>query len=144
MKFIIGLLAILTITATTLYGQEIEKCSGTVLLSTNGKVGKLTKKDVTDFLLTFGEECRNNIEYQEWSNELLFKALTHQTELVLKTIESEENRIELDEILEVISSPLLEENIDKIIQEANHVEMNKELKKRILDNLKTARDNYKD
>src|SRR5688572_5499786 len=100
MRLLISLLTILTLTTSTLYGQGTKKCDGSVLLSTSKKIGKLTQNEITDFLLTFGQECRNNAEYSEWSNELLFKTLDNQTELTLKTIEKEEKKIEIKEILE--------------------------------------------
>ena len=136
MRFCI--LTILTVATTILFGQTVQKCDGTILRSTSEKVGRLTQKEITDFLLTFGEECRNNAEYSEWSNELLFSILDKQTELIIKTIEKEEKRIEITEILDDLSSPILDPNIKDIISKVEKIKIQKELKDKIIEGLKTA------
>ena len=109
-----------------------------MLRSTSEKVGRLSQKEITDFLLTFGEECRNNAEYSEWSNELLFSILDKQTELIIKTIEKEEKRIEINEILDDLSSPILDPNTKDIISKIEKIKIQKELKDKIIERLKTA------
>ena len=133
-----SILTILTFATTTLFGQTVQKCDGTILRSTSEKVGRLTQKEITDFLLTFGEECRNNAEYSEWSNELLFSILDKQTELIIKTIEKEEKRIEINEILDDLSSPILDPNTKDIISKIEKIKIQKELKDKIIERLKTA------
>src|SRR5688572_23864225 len=105
MRQLIGILTILTLTTLTVSGQ-VKKCDGTILLSTSEKIGKLNAKEIVDFLLTFGQVCRDNAEYSEWSNELLFKLLDNQTELALKTMEKEEKRLEMATILDDLSEPI--------------------------------------
>lgn len=89
-----------------LFGQVIRKCDGTVLLMVSKNVGKLNQDQIRDFLLTFGRECRINVGYSEWSNELLFSILEKQTDLILKTIEREKKKIDIEEIFEDLSSPV--------------------------------------
>jgi hypothetical protein len=134
----LSILIILTLATATLFGQTVQKCDGTILRSTSEKTGRLTQKEMTDFLLTFGEECRNNAEYSEWSNELLFSSLDKQTELTIKTIEKEEKRIEIKEIFDDLSSPTLDSNIKDIISKIEKVKIRKELKDKIIERLKTA------
>jgi hypothetical protein len=141
MKLRFCTLTILVLTTTTLFGQVIEKCDRATLLSTSNKIGQLTQKQIEDFLLTFGKECRNNVEYSEWSNELLFSLLDKQTELTLKTIEKEENKIEKDEILIDLSEPIHDTVVLKnLISKIDKVKINGRLKKEILERLKTADD----
>jgi hypothetical protein len=141
LKFIIWIL--LTLTSSSLFGQTIKKCDGTVLSYTSDRIGKLNQEEIRDFLLTFGKECRNNVEYSEWSNELLFDVLDKQTELTLRTIQKEKSKIDLDEILDVISSPLLDENIDKLIEKVKGTKADTKLKQTILDKLTIAQESYK-
>ncbi len=134
-----SILTILTLVTTTLFGQTIQKCDGTVLLSTSEKIGKLNQKEVTEFLLTFGQECRNNVEYSEWSNELLFSLLDKQTDLTVKTIEKEEKIIEMDEFFDDLSSPIHDPiNIKNIISKIEKIKFKKELKDKIIERLRTA------
>lgn len=139
MRLLLSILTSLTIVTSTLYGQEIKKCDGSVILSTRDKVGQLTEKDVRDFLLTFGKECQNNVEFSEFSNEVLFLVLDKQAELTLKTIEKEEKKIELDEILHDLSSPISDKVVVKnLILKVEKAKVNDRLKKLIVDRLRTA------
>lgn len=92
------ILMIFILLTSTLVGQSVEKCDSKVLVFTSKKIETLTQKELTDFLLTFGLECRNNVEFSEWSNELLFRILEKQTELTVKTIEREEKKRELQQM----------------------------------------------
>ena len=139
MKLRFYTLTILVLTTTTLFGQVIEKCDRAILLSTSNNIGQLTQKQIADFLLTFGKECRNNVEYSEWSNELLFSLLDKQTELTLKTIEKEEKKIEKDEILNDLSEPIHDMiDLKELIAKIDKVKMNGRLKNEIIEKLKTA------
>jgi hypothetical protein len=86
----------LIIGTSNLYGQEVKKCDGSVVLATQNKAGQLTQNDVSDFLMTFGKECQNNAEFSEFSNEVLFLVFDRQTELVFKTMTTEERKFEMD------------------------------------------------
>src|SRR3954468_20131299 len=97
---------ILILTTSTVFAQPVEKCDSGILLNTSKKVGTLNQREIKDFLLTFGEACRNNAEYAEWSNELLFSILDKQTELTLITIQKEEAQLEINEILNDLTSPI--------------------------------------
>jgi len=139
MKLRFCILTILALTNTTLFGQVIEKCDRAILLSTSNKIGQLTQKEIADFLLTFGKECRNNVEYSEWSNELLFSLLDKQTELALKTIEKEEKNIEKDEILDNLSEPIHDTvDLKDLIAKIDKVKISVRLKNEIIERLKTA------
>jgi hypothetical protein len=117
----------------------IEKCDGTILLRTSERIGKLNQDEIRDFLLTFGPECKNNVEYSEWSNELLFSLLDRQTELTLKTMEKEERKIEMNEVLNDLNSPINNLiDIKEILVKVDNVKMNKRFKNRITEQLKSA------
>jgi hypothetical protein len=134
-----SILTILILLTTTLFGQAIKKCDGTVLSTIADKIGKAKQKEIADFLLTFGQECRNNVEFSEYSNELLFSLLDKQTGLTVKTIEKEEKRLEMEAILEDLSEPIHDmNNIKSIITRIEKVKIKKELKDKIIERLKTA------
>lgn len=121
-----------------LHGQSIEKCDGKILSLISHKMGKLTQKEITDFLLTFGPECRDNAEYSEWSNELLFDVLSMQTELTLRTIEKEEKNIQLKTILEDLEEPIVDNEVKSLIVKVDKVKFNDRLKAEIINRLKIA------
>lgn len=132
---------IFILTTASLYGQTIKKCDISILRRTNERMGYLDKEEIGDFLYTFGYECQNNIEYSEWSNELIFSLLDVQTELTLRTLETERRKIDINKILADISTPSGDPvNLEKIITKIEHVRINKRFKKEILISLNTAID----
>lgn len=96
----VPLLIALWVTSPAVVGQPVVKCDKSVLVSISERSGKLSESEISNFLHTFGKACRNNVEYSEWSNELLFSILDNQTVLTLTTIEKEKMKIELDVILD--------------------------------------------
>jgi len=132
------MLVILAIVTAT-HGQVIKKCDGTILLSTSRNVGQLSQNEIVDFLLTFGSECRDNVEFSEWSNELLFDILDKQTEVTIKILEREESKIDIDAILDELASPVNDGiNVTKLIPKVEKVKINDLLKREILARLKIA------
>src|SRR5262245_39992446 len=106
MKLILLLAIAFASISSALYGQSTTKCDMTNFLDISKNLGHLSHQQVSDFLLTFGEECKNNVEYSEWSNELLFELLDKQTEMTVKTIAHERKRIELAAILDNLQAPI--------------------------------------
>ena len=123
----------------SLCGQSTTKCDMAKLLDVSKHVGKVTHQEMVDFLLTFGEECQNNVEYSEWSNELLFEMLDKQTDLTVKTIAHQAKVIELTAILENLEEPILDRfNMKAIIAKVEKVKFDPDVKKEIINRLKIA------
>jgi hypothetical protein len=143
MRTRLTLLTLVALTSLSTFGQEVKKCDGMVLSSTNGKVGHLTQNEIRDFLLTFGKECRNNVEFSEWSNEILFAVLYTQTKLTLQTMEKERRLLEMEEIMEDLNSPVNDSiNIKKLIPRVEEAKFKGQIKKEVLDNLHAADAKY--
>lgn len=133
------LLACLLLVASAAVGQKVQKCDGAIVEYTQARAGKLTKKEMKNFLLTFGKECDNNVEFSEFSNEVLFLVLNRQTKLTLKTIEKEEKQLELEAILDDLSSPISDIiPLKKILNKVKKVKMESRLKNLIVESLNTA------
>jgi hypothetical protein len=86
--------------------QSILKCDVTILLETSKKTGSLSQSNIFRFLHTFGQECRTDVEYSEWSNELLFSVLNRQTQATLIVLYKKERSLDIEEIIHSMSSPL--------------------------------------
>jgi hypothetical protein len=72
--FKIIIFSILLILVCELQAQTNLKpaCNVEILKETSIKLGRLSKQQMKNFLLTFEDSCEINVEYSEWSNELLF------------------------------------------------------------------------
>lgn len=139
MKFELRMLIFLTLIVLQGYGQVVKKCDSKVLLETSKRVGTLNQKEITDFLLTLGHQCRDSIEFSEWSNELLFNILDKQTELALTTLDKKQGEMETKTILGILSSPIADNvNILSLIDKIEKVTFNDILKTHIVANLTLA------
>jgi hypothetical protein len=74
----------------------------------NNKIENCTDNLILDYLQTFGEECKNNIEYSEFSNEVLFKLLQGQPEQFCKVLDANKSKIDFNSIIQEIENPLLD------------------------------------
>lgn len=83
-----------------------QKCDIEKLKTVSEHLDGLTFKIVSDFVCTFDTTCKNNVEYSEWSNELLFKVLDKSPTLLFEVIAA--GQVNKDIILNEIKSPLLD------------------------------------
>lgn len=139
MKIFIILTTYTLLCSTTICAQKIQKCDTKVLIPISKNLGTAKQSEIRDFLMTFGKECRNNVEFSEWSNEILFDLLDKQTELTLQTIVVEGKKIEKSEVIKVLSSPLLDRvDAKKLKERIKKLEFDPALKREIIEALKAA------
>lgn len=121
-------------------GQPVKKCDNSILKNVKGD-GSSSEGTVEAFLFTLGRECQNNVEFNEWSNELLFTLLDKQTELTLKTIARNQNAIEMAVIMEDLNSPINDLIAVSVIKsKIEAVKFDRLLKRDILRQLQIALD----
>jgi hypothetical protein len=82
------------------------KCNIEIVLETNENIENISEDLMLRFLRTFGTECKNNVEFSEFSNETLFKVIQTEPELFCKILENNKNQIEFDEIISELKSPI--------------------------------------
>ena len=140
------LITILTVTILltgNLFGQEIKKCDIGVLGQINVDKDNLNEKDIKDFLFTFDKTCNTNIEYSEFSNELLFMVLDKHTQTMVTVMEKEKKNLETEYILYEISSPINDSfDLKNLITKVDHVKVAGKLKGQIIEKLKEALAKY--
>jgi len=64
------------------FSQDCEKCDTGKLLDLSENMENLDYKTVKNFVCTFDSTCKNNIEFSEWSNELLFDLIKQDVNLL--------------------------------------------------------------
>ena len=76
------------------------------------------------FLKSFSRECSSNVEFSEFSNEVLFKILEKQPSLFIDAMCLNDKTIEYSDIYLEISSPLSDlfplDAINKIFKSSTH------------------------
>lgn len=66
-------------------------CSIKVLKNTDERIDNLDLKTVAEFLASFHKDCSNNVEFSEWSNELLFKVAHKKPDLLLQLLDKNDS-----------------------------------------------------
>ena len=72
-KRLIIIVAFLTLFTQFGFSQDCKKCDIEKLLDLSENLENLNYETVKNFICTFDSSCINNIEFSEWSNELLYK-----------------------------------------------------------------------
>jgi hypothetical protein len=137
-KYILHIFLVLTI--TTSYAQtDCKKCDIEKIKSVNANIDHLTFKMVEDFLCTFDSSCKTNIEFSQWSNEMLYKILNKEPELIILILD--QSQIENIEILlDEIENPIHEFNYQDIYEIVSKVKTGKDFKQQVLESIEVAAD----
>ncbi len=88
----------------------VKKCDVEKVKDIYKNINSVSSHQIEIFLLTFNKECRTNIEYSEFSNEVLFKLLDTRTKEVVDVLMSNKN-IDLETILIQLKNPI-DDSID--------------------------------
>jgi len=116
------LFLVLILSGLTVYSQsDCIKCSSEPILKLVKTIEKPTEQTVNCFLETFGEECKNNVEFSEWSNEVLYDLLEKHPDKLITALESNK-QIDKTEILKEIKGPLFDENYDLILKNLSQLD----------------------
>lgn len=105
------------------FSQESEipfHCNLEIVHNTNIKIDSLDFEQVELFLNTFDSTCKNNAEFHEYSNEVLFKVLNTQTFLLVKVLSTCKS-INLPLILSEIENPVIEFDLNPIYMKLNEI-----------------------
>jgi len=82
------------------------KCSLDIILQIEGDIDSLTTSKMKMFLENFSKDCRNNVEFSEVSNEVLFIVIKKYPELFVDVMCNNNSAIEKKEIYFQLSQPL--------------------------------------
>jgi len=90
-------------------------CSIEIVKETDINLRNLTKKQIEYFLCTIKSECINNVEFQEYSNNILFKVIEAYPSDFVKVF-STSKIIDKNILLLQISNPIKDYNTPVLIQ----------------------------
>lgn len=82
------------------------KCNTNLVLNIHENLDSLTVKEIINFLKVFSIKCRNNVEFSEFSNEVLFEVMDRQPDNFIKAICETQSDIDYQIIYDEIKSPL--------------------------------------
>ncbi len=131
---------ILTLTISTSFTQtDGKKCDIEKVKVIHDNIDNLTFQMVIDFLCTFDSSCDTNIEFSEWSNEMLYKLLDKEPELIIKGLDP--GRLDNIEILlDEIENPIHDFDYQIIYEKVSEVKTENDFKRKVLKSLELAAD----
>ena len=114
-----------------------ESCDALTLLYISQHLDSLTEEAVALFLSTFSEECRNNVEFSQWSNELLYKVIHADVNLYMKVlVDNKPDNLEI--ILNDLREPIIETDLPGLYDKIKTSMAPRELKEQHLEAIITA------
>lgn len=93
------------------------ECASSSLSELSSQIQNPSHEAILNFLLSFDQRCSNNIEFSEWSSELIIKLLTQHPEKLITVWQKHEPIIFSDIIRNEIESPLID--LDYALIETN-------------------------
>jgi hypothetical protein len=106
------------------------------------RVDSINKDMINDFLCTFDKKCKDDAEFGEYSNELLFRVIEKSPKLFIEVLSSK-SREKIDLILNELSDPAVEMEYPKIIDRIKKGAPASVLKEKILIKIKGIAELYK-
>ncbi len=90
------------------FGQESDslKCNISIVREAYQNIENISGELMLQFLKTFGKDCKNNVEFSEFSNETLFKVIQKNPEVFSEILEKNLNQIDFEEIIFNLRNPL--------------------------------------
>lgn len=104
MKILIPFI-LLFVTFQSTIAYSAPKCGVEVLKKFSLNMDSLTEDELNLFFGSFSPKCGANVEFSEWSNELLFEALLKHSELFITTL-SKYNKSFIKKALVALESPV--------------------------------------
>jgi hypothetical protein len=131
---------ILTLTLSTSLAQtDRKKCEIEKVKAIHDNINNLTFKMVEDFLCTFDSSCETNVEFSQWSNEMLFKLLDKEPELVIKVFD-QSHLDNIGNLLDEIENPIHDFDYQRIYGKVSEVQTEKDYREKVLKSLELAAD----
>ncbi len=132
------LIIVLILKLSVVFAQiDYKKCDIEKVKIVNANLDSLTFQMIEDFLGTFDKSCISNIEYSQWSNEMLYRLFDNEPDLVFKVIEHgqiDNYQILLDEI----ENPIHDIDFQKIYDRISEIKTKSDFKERVLNSLESA------
>lgn len=129
MKGFLIILTLITFTST-FADNNCDKCDIQKVKAVDDHLDSLTYQIVSDFICTFDSTCKTNIEYSEWSNEILFKVLDKSPGIFFQVITME--KVDNKQLLKEIENPIIDFNYQKIYDKIKTVAASPDLKQKYL------------
>jgi len=118
---------------------ECPLCSVEAVSIAQERLASLNKEDFLCFIGTFDPTCSTNVEYSEFSNEVLFNVLLKHPQYVVEYVTDNGEAMKTEYILGRLASPISDEiPVEQCIKAVSNTEGSSTAKTRIIASLKSS------
>lgn len=110
---------------------KCDPCNSKVLGRTDKQLEAINENDIKKFLCTLQSQCKDDIEFAEQSNNILFTLINKQTDTLLQCIDRNKD-FDRNYLLNQLANPIKDYNIDEIISKAEKSNISEELKTQLI------------
>jgi hypothetical protein len=136
---VLFLFVIETVSGNNLYSRDSCICDVHNLVEMQKNIDNLTVNEIVSFLSTFDGRCINNVEYIEFSNEILYSLLCHSKAYWVIKVLSENSGLPLNNIKQAIENPANDRiDINKAYKNIKSIKGYKNTKNAILKSINIA------
>lgn len=112
-------------------------CNSEILKQTSQDIEKLDAEQIDRFLLIFSPDCENNVEFSEWSNEVLYNVLTRYPKMTIQIMEH--GKVDNQQILQEIASPINDGfDLKGILNKVKMIDSSSDIKAKVIEKLNEA------
>lgn len=127
-----------TISSTVINDTECSRCEIQIVLALDKQMDNVSYELLYKFLCTFDQSCSNNVEYSQFSNEVLYKAIEMHPGAIVEIL-SDHPELKREYIYKELSSPLLDYDYNSIIKSLKRLDSgNEEVKNRVIKSVEDA------
>ena len=120
-------------------------CKSRILLTVRQNIDNLNSSHIDSLLLTMDSSCKNNVEFGQFSNELLFMVLQNETELFLTQFDKLINEIDTSFIFFQLRHPLHDQiDVTDILERIEKVPIENSTKAKFIEIMKINVSKYND
>lgn len=121
---------------------DCEKCKTELVREIKSHINNITKEQVFRLLCCFDKKCTNNVEFSEFSNEVLFLLLSEHPQLTIEVLAKNES-ISLELIKNVIENPINDRiDLNDIYEKIENLEDYEKTRESLLQSIKIAIEKY--
>lgn len=118
------------------------KCNNEAVKEIKDNIDNLKENQVYNFLCCIHESCATNVEFTEFSNEVLYLLLYKKPELALKTISLHRN-VSLSYLKRQLENPINDKiDVNNVYKSVEGVRNYEAIKKELLSSIQLAIDKY--
>lgn len=137
LKFILILLFLSS--AQICFSQTEYKCNIEKVVVADQQSDNLSKKIILEFLKTFDISCERNVEYMEYSNEVLFLILNQDPAKVIKVLNNNLRKLDFVQIQSHLENPMHDlDNLEELKKRILGIKQKSNTKTMIIESLERA------